>query len=669
MNELRDAISPYLRQHAHQPVHWQCWNEHTLAQARQEDKPIILSIGYSTCHWCHVMARESFEDTAVAEFMNQHFICIKIDREERPDLDRHFMRACEALTGDGGWPLHVFLTPGQRPFYAGTYFPPQANAKRAGWMDTLQLVAYNFYQNRRTVENEADRTATKMVRLQAAPAQTAEQQAANSQSLAAGLQRHFDTLHGGFGQGSKFPNTMALEWLLHQAWYHSDLSSYQHLHHSLERMLQGSLHDPVGGGFARYTVDHEWRVPHFEKMLYDNALMASLLSKLQRWQPRQAYLQAIRSALGFLKRELKAPNGLFYAALSAETAGIEGAFYTWTYDELTALLPREPYWFFEYYHITQEGNWDNRNILYANQSVSSFANRLGLSEATVQAYLDSCKAKLFRLREQRPCPARDEQLLTAWNALTASAFLEAYLVTQQPADLQTGLAILQQLEQTQTDSEGLLLHQQGSAHHAYLDGYAYYIQALLLAHKVTQDTRWLEKARTATEQTYNLFQKRQSPLLSFAPKTLQDAPDLAFEVSEEDTPAPNAVMAMNLQQLGLLLHRPEWTARSSSMIAAVRTRLQEHPLTHATWGQALLAQEQGWLELAVVGPEAPAQSHAINQQYWGYYILMSTDTPTGAYPLLAHRGEEARTPIYVCRNYQCQRPVYKVRDIDLVVKH
>lgn len=668
MNELRNAISPYLRQHAQQPVEWQCWNAQTLALAKQEDKPLLLSIGYSTCHWCHVMARESFEDTGVAEFMNQHFVCIKIDREERPDLDRHFMRACEALTGNGGWPLHVFLTPEGRPFYAGTYFPPEANSKSAGWMDTIRLVAFNFYQNRRAVEAEADKTATKMIRQQAAaPAVPLQKQ--GSTVAARKLQGLFDATHGGFGRGHKFPNTMALEWLLHHAWYTSDLNSFSHLHKTTNRMLQGGLHDAIGGGFFRYTADQEWQIPHFEKMLYDNALMVGLLSKLQRWSANATYQNAIRSTLDFLRRELQADSGLFYAALSAESEGIEGAFYTWSYDELKALLPKEPNWFFEYYRIRKDGNRNRRNLPYARQSIEDFSAQLGEPEPAVKNYLDSCRAQLFKQRAKRPGPDRDTQVFSAWNALAATAFLEAYLALGENSDLQAGLSILKLLLELQTDSAGFLLHQQGAPHHAYLDGYAYFIQALLTAHRVTQNPEWLEYARKNALQAIELFAQRQTPLLSFAPKTLRDTPAVSFELPEEDTPSPNAVMAMNFQQLSILLDLPAWTDRASAMIAKAQPGLQKTPLPFATWGQALLAQERGWLELAVVGPQALAISKDINQQYWGYYLLMASPRPTGAYPLLAHRGEKERTPIYVCQNYQCQKPVYEVRDIDLVVKH
>lgn len=665
MNRLQRASSPYLRQHAHQPVHWQGWEAKALAEARRQDRPILLSIGFSTCHWCHVMARESFEDEAVAAFMNEHFINIKVDREERPDLDRYYMAACEAITGNGGWPLQVFLTPGLRPFHAGTYFPPESDSRQPSWMDTLRFTAYNFYHNRRTVEAEASKVEERMARRERPRRKLAagDLSSATAEFVQRQLVKKLDPVRYGFGTGAKFPNTMGLEWLLYYAWYTSDLAAMQHLEKTVERMLLGALRDHLGGGFARYTVDPDWHIPHFEKMLYDNALIVQLLGKLYRWRRKPAYAQAIRQTLDFMREALLAPNGGFYAALDAETEGEEGRYYTWGYEQLVALLDDEPGWLCSYYQISPEGNWAGRNILYAEATVDAFAHRKGVDPAEVEAYLQHCRERLLAERRKRVVPACDGKQLLPWNALAAQAFLEGYAALGNADDLAIAEKVLQFIERALQSPDGQLQHQAGADQPAFLDGYAYYIAALLDGHQILQRHSWLTKAADMLEQAESGFGRRQSPLFCYTSRRLTDTPARQMPISEEDMPSANAVMASNYQRLGLLLGKSAWRQRSEAMLKAALSKLMDQPLAHASWGMLLLGQVYDWLEIAIVGEEALVKSKESNATFLGLHVLIAHREACDAYPLLANRGMPGRTPIYVCRNFVCQQPVEEVKDI------
>jgi len=665
MNQLQRARSPYLRQHAHHPVNWQPWGEQALSQARRQDRPILLSIGYSSCHWCHVMARESFEDEAVAAFMNEHFVNIKIDREERPDLDRYYMAACEAITGNGGWPLQVFLTPEGRPFHAGTYFPPESDNRKPSWMDTLQLAAYNFYHNRRAVEAEASKVEERMARRERPPRKLADGDwsSATAEFVQRQLAKQYDSKHFGFGSGAKFPNTMALEWLLYYAWYTSDLPAMQHLEKTVEQLLLGGMRDHLGGGFARYTVDPKWRVPHFEKMLYDNALIVQMLGKLYRWRRAPIYAQAIRQTLDFMRDAWQAPNGGFYAALDAETEGEEGRYYTWSYEQIVELLENEPGWFCDYYSVLPKGNWAGRNTLYAEEPLASYAARKGVDQAEVEAYLRRSRERLLAERQNRVPPARDEKQLLPWNALAAQAFLEGYAALGDGDDLAVAEGILQFIEREIVRKDRPLRHQAGAGQPAFLDGYAYYIAALLDGHQILQRHAWLSKAAEMLAQAEEQFGRRQSPLFCYTSRYLKDTPMRRLPISEEDMPSANAVMAANYQRLGLLLGRSAWRQRSEAMLKAALPKLMDQPLPHASWGKLLLGQAFGWLEIAIVGGEALQKTREANAAFLGLHVLIANQESSEAYPLLTRPGLPGRTPIYVCRNFICQQPVEKVADI------
>ncbi|MEL6140000.1 MAG: thioredoxin domain-containing protein, partial [Bacteroidota bacterium] len=398
MNRLQYETSPYLLQHAGNPVDWYPWGEEALAKARTEDKPIIVSIGYSTCHWCHVMERESFENDSVAAYMNENFVCIKVDREERPDVDQVYMEACQAISGSGGWPLNAFLLPDTRPFYAGTYFPPESKYNRPGWLDLLRHLNRLYHEDRDRVIGQAEQLTNsigKAGELFIKPPEVEDPFAPiHLDAMVRKLKSRYDTVNGGFGGAPKFPMSQSLELLLDFGMLHQDEQAIQLAEHGVLSMIRGGIYDQLGGGFARYTVDGAWRVPHFEKMLYDNALLLRLLGKLQMTQPKSEYLSTIVETINWLEREMRSPSGSFYAALDADSEGVEGKFYTWTYDELKAVLDEEELTQVQsWLGSSQAGNWEEEktNILYRPVEVRT----------EDQTHLAQLKNKLFTAREVR----------------------------------------------------------------------------------------------------------------------------------------------------------------------------------------------------------------------------------------------------------------------------
>jgi len=367
MNQLAQETSPYLRRHADNPVHWHAWNETALQRAVREDKPILLSIGYSTCHWCHVMERESFQDEEVAAYMNAHFINIKVDREERPDLDQFYMHACQLLTGQAGWPLNLFLTPDKRPFYGGTYFPPEPEGRRLSWFQALQYAAYNYYENRNAVNQKADSIIRRMRRKEEPrqPAPVQEQQELLD-SLLQNIQHKQDNEQGGFGQGAKYPNTPALAFLLTYARQTGEKKPADHVFFTLDHMLRGGIYDWVGGGWHRYTIDRGWKIPHFEKMLYDNALMVSLMAWAYQFDPNERYKKASDQSLHFAEEALGNGQGGYYSALDADTEGREGEYYTWTYREIHDILGKRAETFCRIFDVKKE------NFFFSYFAVSFF---------------------------------------------------------------------------------------------------------------------------------------------------------------------------------------------------------------------------------------------------------------------------------------------------------
>lgn len=663
--------TPYLQQHAHQPVQWYAWDEETLQKVRDLDRPILLSIGYSTCHWCHVMARESFDDEVIAEYMNAHFVNIKVDREERPDLDQLYMEACQLMTGKAGWPLNIFLTPDQRPFFAGTYFPPEPGFRQQSWYQALQYAAYNFYENRSAVERQATRV---MEQLQQA---TTKRTPSNLHEIEAGdqailhkvfeqLAARFDETAGGFGQQAKYPNFSGLELLLHLAFYTKNERANQHLQFTVDQMLAGGIYDHLGGGLARYTVDRNWHIPHFEKMLYDNALLVSLLSDLYRWTKVPKYKKAIRKTLDFIERELTSAQSGFYAALDADIEGQEGAYYTWSKAEIVQVLGADAKWFCEFYSITLEGNWEGKNILWHAQTKDDFIKRKNWSLEDFEQKLTIAEETLFRHRQQRPRPHRDEKVILSWNALQATAYAKAYMALGVAEDKEKAIQSLEYLIEQfgQVNSSFYRIAYQGEVSQpAFLQDYAFLIEALLTVYQITFSLPYLHRAADLTDEVLNQFYDPNTGLFFFESQLDQKRVFNAHDLVDAEVPGGSAVMFGNLQKLGLLLDRTDYRKVVQKGLAASLSNLRQSPLAHAKLGLILIGELFGLTEIAVLGPDAKDKAQAVNKHFLGSHVLMASTKATEDYPLLAHRWQANKTLIYLCQDFSCQRPVETVEEL------
>ena len=579
-NRLAQETSPYLLQHAENPVDWYPWGEEALERSRAENKPIFLSIGYSACHWCHVMERESFEDPATAEVMNRNFVCIKVDREERPDLDTIYMSAVQQMTGSGGWPMTVFLTPDLKPFFGGTYFPPTPRYGMPGFVDVLDAVAEAYRERRDDVEKNANEVVDVISREIAPSGAGAELEPALLNDAAASLKQLHDPDDGGFGSAPKFPQAMALDFLLRSWKRTGDPELLGSVENSLLRMAHGGIYDHLGGGFARYSTDARWLVPHFEKMLYDQALLAPLYLRAFQATGNRGYLSGCTRTIDYVLRDLTSPEGGFYSAEDADSEGVEGLFYTWTYDEVAELLGEDFELFARTFDVTPRGNWEGRNILHVIGDQHSVPAELGISEDEYHARLERARARLFEVRNQRVRPARDEKVLTGWNGLMLAAIAEAAAVldnrdylnaAQANADLMlTRLYVDGRVKRSYRDGRARL--------DGYLEDYACLAHGLLSLYQADFDVRWYE---AATEIVDTMLERFRDPAGGILYSTADDHEKLLFRPKDFDdnaVPAGNSMAAEVLVELALLSGDDRYRRAAEEIIAALGNALSSHPL-------------------------------------------------------------------------------------------
>ncbi len=667
-NRLAQETSPYLLQHAHNPVNWYPWGEEALETARRENKPILVSIGYSACHWCHVMERESFEDEATAELMNREFVNIKIDREERPDLDHIYMDAVQAMTGSGGWPLNVFLTPGGKPFYGGTYFPPRAAYNRPSWQEVLQNIATAFSERRHEIDAQAENLTDHLVKSNSFGLQTTANGVGEEQltRINETILKTADREWGGFGRAPKFPQTFTITNLLRYAWAFpgSDMAgeAREIALKSLDKMIQGGIYDQLGGGFARYATDTEWLIPHFEKMLYDNALLVLALADAYQFTGHPRYREVIEETIAFLQRELCHPGGGFYAALDADSEGEEGKYYVWTETEIRTLLEENAGLFCAYYDVKPGGNWEGHTILRVLEPLESFAAAGNLDPGEVATELAHSRTVLLAAREKRVRPGLDDKLILAWNALANSALTRAYSVTGNGQYLQLALRNIEFLwQQFQTPDGGFVHSWKNGAGKAgaFLDDYALLIQAMHGLYEVTWDTTWLERAVALTERVIAGFSEAETGFFYYTPDNQLDVIVRKKEVYDGALPSGNAVMAQNLHRLGILAGRPEWTERASRMLAALSAAVIKYPGSFGVWVSLLQEQVVGTREIAVTGLKFKEVAGEIRSQYIPFKVLMAAEKGQD-WPLLANKPASGETLIWLCRNYACEQPVTTV---------
>lgn len=673
MNRLKFETSPYLLQHAENPVHWYSWKSDAFERAVRENKPIIVSIGYSTCHWCHVMERESFENPEIAAFMNAHFINIKVDREERPDVDHIYMEACQAISGSGGWPLNCFLLPDGRPFYAGTYYPPQPAYNRPSWIQLLQHLHNLFVTDREKIESQAQRLTEVIQRsektfTQAAldiPTPQSELNPVDLYNLYHTLIQNADEKNGGFGGAPKFPDAMSLQFLLEYHFYTGEQEARTHVLRSLDAMIQSGIYDQIGGGFCRYTVDKQWKVPHFEKMLYDNALLVRLLCDAYRSTKEESYKQTIIHTLEFVQRELASPEGGFYTALDADSEGVEGKFYTWSLEELQLLLGADAAWYAEYAGVTPNGNWEHTNILYTPTSSAAFAEAHGMTPALLQSKVQEIRQILFKARQKRVRPGLDNKILLDWNALMCIAFARAYAALGDPiyrdAAERNLTFLLNRLKKP--DGAGFfhtytMTSDGGRAQiEAFLDDYANLLEALFEVYSITFNPFYLRHASALLKHVLDQFWDADAQLFYFTPGSQQDIVMRKKELLDTATPSGNATMLRMLLRAAIYYGKKEYADQAEAMMLQVQSAVIKYPSSFARWASALLAMVYPTFEVAITGPEASEWGMQLNRHFLPNKTLLVAEQATLEFPLLAGKGQKHSTCIYVCTNFSCLAPV------------
>jgi uncharacterized protein len=670
-NRLANESSPYLLQHAHNPVDWYAWGDEALQRAQTEDKPILVSIGYAACHWCHVMERESFEDEATAQLMNQHFINIKIDREERPDLDHIYMDAVQAMTGSGGWPLNVFLLPDGRPFYGGTYFPPVRAFNRASWKEILQAVAQAYAERRAELETQANGLTGHLVQSNALGFDSSgEKSIFNKDSLneiAANLLKQADKEDGGFGRAPKFPQTFSIQYLLSHHFYTKDPEALQHALLSLDKMIEGGIYDQLGGGFARYSTDAEWLAPHFEKMLYDNALLVTVLSEACQLTQNPRYKRVITETLEFVERELLSPEGGFYSALDADSEGEEGKYYVWTKPEIQEVLGSETELFCAYYNVTENGNWHEaghtggpRNILRVLMPLEEFAATNGFEASYLQEVLKNARQKLLEHRSKRIRPLLDDKILLNWNALMNTAYSKAYMATGNEHYREVAVRNMDFLLRAFYDADT------GNWHHTYkngkaktpafLDDLAYLINAQIHLQEITGDAEKLIMASRLTEYVISRFSEEESSFFYYTNKEQYDVIIRKREVYDGATPSGNAVMGHNLLYLSIVFHKTEWKSRAEDMAVALGQVIIKYPTSFGVWASLLQVLTMGMHEVVATAQKIVEWRKQILAIFIPHRIFQSTDEPDNRFPLLEGKQIESQPLVFLCKNYSCHRP-------------
>jgi uncharacterized protein len=671
-NRLGGETSPYLLQHKENPVDWYPWGKEALGRARAEDRPILLSIGYSACHWCHVMERESFEDPATAEIMNRGFVCIKVDREERPDLDSIYMAAVQQLTGSGGWPMTVFLTPNLRPFYGGTYFPPRPRYGMPGFVEVIKAVQDAYGNRRADVERSAAQLTDSISGGLAGKRGGSLDRGILDEAVRV-LGQAFEPVEGGFGGAPKFPQAMALDFLLRQHAAGAGDAVLQMVERSLTRMAHGGIHDQLGGGFHRYATDGEWLVPHFEKMLYDQALLAPAYLHAYQLTSAEGHLMACTRTIDYVLRDLTSPEGGFYSAEDADSEGEEGLFYTWTHAELAEVCGADIELVAATFGASPAGNWEGRNILHVVAGREEVTARLGLSLEEYQRRLGEARRRLLEAREKRPRPARDEKVLTAWNGLMLAAVAEAAAVLDRPDYLeaaQRNAGLL--LDNVLVDGRVMRSYRDGQARiNGYLEDYACLAHGLLSLYQADFDPRWFSAAEEIVEVMVRRFRDPDGGIFY---STSDDHESLLYRPKDFDdnaVPAGNSVAAEVLLTLSLLTGEDRHRAITEEMLETLGAAMASHPLFFGRLLSVLSTHMGNPIEVALVTAEAAVAAEflsALRAPYLPNKVVASGPEGSTVPPLLQGRSAQgAEAALYVCRNFACERPVTRAADVGLAL--
>ena len=666
-NNLIHETSPYLLQHAHNPVNWFAWGDEALQKAKQEDKPILVSIGYSACHWCHVMERESFEDETTAQLMNEHFINIKIDREERPDIDHIYMDAVQAITGSGGWPLNVFLTPDLKPFYGGTYYPPVRAFNRSSWSEVLVAVANSFKEKRNEITAQAENLTQHLLNANSFGNNdtlvSADKNSTNT--IAENLIKLADKEWGGFGQAPKFPQTFSILFLLRHYHLTGDENALTTALLSLDKMMMGGIYDHLGGGFCRYSTDARWQIPHFEKMLYDNALLLDAFAEAYQLTKKEVYAKIIRQTIEFIQREMMSPEGGFYSALDADSEGVEGKYYTWSKEEIDLLLGDRSAIYCQAYNISQAGNWEHTNIIWLPKTLEKVAEKLKIDQAELIQQLDVANNILFNERQKRIRPALDNKVLCGWNALIIASLCKVYDAFGDSAYLELAETNIQFIEKYLFHNNNLLhsWNIKPNLQEGFLDDYASLIRAYISLHQSTTNENYLLKGKALTEKVIDKFGDENSNLFYFTAKEQKDVLIRKVETYDGATPSGNSLMAGNLLPLSIYFDKPEWKAHAEKMIFSVYKLAEKYPTTFGGWSLHFQSIIYGLKEIAVIGETYKEVLKQILEDYIPLKIIQGSATSNNTWPLLMQKIISVKeTKIYICENYSCRTPLNSYKE-------
>jgi len=670
-NKLVNETSPYLLQHAHNPVDWYTWGEEALAKSKREDKPILLSIGYSACHWCHVMERESFENEETARLMNENFVNIKVDREERPDLDQIYMNAVQMMTRHGGWPLTVFLTPDLVPFYGGTYFPPEDRYQMPGFPRILAAVAETYRTRPEEVKQSAWEILSELRRMNIAQESS---EALNVSLLDAAfrqLSRSYDPANGGFGGAPKFPSSMNLEFLLRTFKRTGDGRALEMVTHTCKKMARGGMYDQLGGGFHRYSTDARWLVPHFEKMLYDNALLSRLYIHVFQVTGDAFYRRVAEESLDYVAREMRDASGAFYSTQDADSEGVEGKFFVWDKAEIEALLGVEDARLFcAYYGVTEGGNFEEKNILNVARPAEEVAREQGFTAEELSEAVERGRRILFDEREKRVRPGRDEKVITAWNGLIIESFAEAAAILEREdyREIAEGGARFL-LEQVM--SGGVLLHvfKDGRAKHAgFLDDYSYVVSALVTLFETTGSLRWLEQAMELADKMIEEFWDAEEGGFFYNGRSGEKLIVRGKDYFDNATPSGNSVAAESLLRLSVLTGNDDYRRKAVNVLRLVRDAVERYP---SAFGYALGAMDfqlSTPKEIVIIAGDDDEGARSLEREVWSRYlpnkvVALSTGDDARAcelVPLLRERSAAGgHAAAFVCENYSCRLPVNK----------
>ncbi len=658
-NHLSTASSPYLLQHADNPVDWYEWSDEAIEKAKKENKPLLISIGYASCHWCHVMEKESFMDTAVARVMNNNFICIKVDREERPDIDNIYMAACQLLSGSGGWPLNAFALPDGKPFFAGTYY------SKSSWINLLKQIATAYKEKNDLVVKQAD-ALTKGIAQEELSFMNIDSVAlvinkTAYQNLFDSIYKNTDTKNGGLKGSPKFPMPAVTEFLLQYHYLTGNKQALEAANNTLTRMALGGMYDQVGGGFARYATDSNWRIPHFEKMLYDNGQLISLYAHAYQLTKNEFYKNILTETIAFVERDLTSPEGGFYSSLNADTEDGEGEFYAWSYDDFKKINSNETgNLVAEYFNVIPEGNWEKKkNILFASATPQEFAIMKKQLPGKFITMLNEARKFLLAERNKRIKPATDTKILTAWNAIMLTGYTDAYAATGNEAYLAKAITNAKFLERNlMSKNESLKRNfKDGKAFiEGFLDDYAWVAKAFIKLYQVSFDKHWLSLAQQLADYALANFYDTKTGMFYYTAASSSNLVVRKMEIADNAIPSSNAIMAGVLNELGVYFDNKDYTDKSKKMFSLVAEKISAMPSYYAQWCLLEGLFSHGTYEVALMGKDAHKKNMELQRNYLPNCFFMG-ETDEENLPLLEDKLPENKTLIYVCTNKVCKLPV------------